>query len=106
MADLWEHSDRIACTHPGWATLTGWASVASSFFALFQGPGHIQFILTREEIRVEGDVAWVTVDENILGDQGGAAVASLNLFCRHPGHGRWMVVAHHGSAMAPSARAT
>ena len=24
MSDVWEHSDRSACTHPGWPTLRGW----------------------------------------------------------------------------------
>ena len=25
MSDLWEHTDRVACTHPGWGTLRGGA---------------------------------------------------------------------------------
>ena len=25
MADVWEHSDRVSVTHPGWPTLHGWA---------------------------------------------------------------------------------
>ncbi len=63
---LWEHSDRIVCTHPGWASLRGWGQVAASFFALFQNSQHLQFILTKEKAEVAGDVGWVTVDENIL----------------------------------------
>ena len=97
MSELWEHSDRVLCTHPGWGTLRGWPAVASSFFALFQGRGQLQFLLTGEHVAVEGDVAWVSVEENLLGDQGGATVAALNLFARHGG--AWRVLAHHGSSV-------
>lgn len=97
MADLWEHSERVVCTHPGWGSLQGWPAVGASFFALFQGKGTMQFILTRERVEVAGDVAWVSVDENLLGDQAGATVAALNLFARRDG--AWRVVGHHGSAV-------
>ena len=104
MAELWEHSDRVTCIHPGWAALRGWGAVAASFFALFQGGGQLQFILTREHAEIAGDVAWVSVDENLLGDQGGATVAALNLFVRG-GDRRWRLVAHHGSAVVPAPEA-
>src|SRR3954464_1324328 len=89
MSDAWERSERATCTHPGWATLRGWGKVASSFFALFSGPQHLQFVLTNVQVEVAGDLAWVSVDENLLGDQGGATVAALNLFSRQPGGDRW-----------------
>jgi ketosteroid isomerase-like protein len=100
MSDLWEHSDRVSCSHPGWGVLRGWGQVAASWMALFQGPQRLQFILTDERIEVEGDVAWVTVDENLLGDDAGSTVTSMNVFVRRDA-GRWKVVAHHGSAVAP-----
>lgn len=100
MSALWEHSDRIVCTHPGWATLRGWPSVAASFFALFQSAQSLQFVLTEEHVHDEGATGWVSVDENLLGDQGGATVAALNLFVRENGDGRWRLVAHHGSAVS------
>ncbi len=97
MSEVWEHSDRIVCTHPGWATLRGWGQVAASFFALFQNDQHLQFILTNVSAQVDGDTAWVTVDENILSDQQPATtVAALNLFVRSPAGG-WRLVAHHAS---------
>ncbi|MFA5884223.1 MAG: nuclear transport factor 2 family protein [Acidimicrobiia bacterium] len=105
MADLWEHSDRAVVTHPGWPTLRGWARIAGSWEAIFRNTPFIQFVLTGEEVSVTGDVAWVTLDENILqttggadgdGDElAGAHVAALNLFV-HDG-ARWRMVAHHGS---------
>ena len=103
MSELWEHSDRVVCTHPGWATLRGWGQVAASFFALFQNDQHLQFILTNVTTHVEGDAAWVTVDENILSSQQPATtVAALNLFVREPG-GDWRIVAHHASLVTAAA---
>ena len=99
MSDVWEHSDRIECTHPGWRTLHGWGAVSGSWFALFGGPSPLQFILTNEVVTVAGDVAWVTVDENLIGAEGSGTVAALNLYVRDGA--RWSLVAHHGSAVAP-----
>jgi ketosteroid isomerase-like protein len=96
MSDLWAHDAEVTCVHPGWVTLRGWGQVAASWAALFDGPQRLQFIVTDEEVVVAGDVAWVTCDENLLGDEGGATVAVLNLFARDP-EGRWRMLAHHGS---------
>lgn len=102
MSDCWEHSDRIVCTHPGWRTLRGWGAVSGSWFALFGGPSRLQFILTNEVVAVAGDAAWVTVDENLISpEMGGGTVAALNLFVR--ADDRWLLVAHHGSPVAPQA---
>lgn len=100
MSDLWERSDRAICTHPGWATLEGWGPVAASFFALFQGGQHIQFVLTRETPVVVGETAWVSLDENLLGDQGGVTVATVNIFVKSDTDG-WRMVCHHGSVVQP-----
>jgi ketosteroid isomerase-like protein len=99
MSDVWEHSDRVACTHPGWRTLHGWGEVSASWYALFRGPQELQFILTEDRVLIVGDVAWVTVDENLIGAQGGGTVAAVNLFVRSPEG--WRMVLHHGSAVAP-----
>jgi ketosteroid isomerase-like protein len=99
MSGLWEHSARARCTHPGWATLRGWAEIAASFFTLFQASRALQFVLTEVAVEVAGDVAWVSLDENLLGDQGGATVAAVNVFLRQEG-GRWRLVCHHGSVVA------
>lgn len=99
MSDVWEHADRATCTHPGWPVLRGWAAIASSWMALFQGPQQLQFILTDERVEVAGDVAWVTLDENILDDDSGATVATINLFVRVDD--AWKMVGHHGSGVVP-----
>jgi len=46
--------------------LRGWAKVAGSWDAIFRNTGYIQFVLTDEQVVVNGDTAWVTLDENIL----------------------------------------
>ena len=97
MSAVWEHDPRVVCTHPGWATLRGWGAVAASWFALFQGPVPIQFILTDVHVAVAGDLAWVSLDENVIGEQLGSTVAALNLFVRAADG--WLMVAHHGSAV-------
>jgi hypothetical protein len=101
MSDLWERSDRVLCTHPGWATLEGWGAVAASFFALFQNGQQIQFVLTRERVTVVDGAAWVSLDENLLGAQGGVTVAAVNFFVME-GSGAWRMVGHHGSVVQAS----
>ncbi|MGH9188385.1 MAG: nuclear transport factor 2 family protein [Acidimicrobiales bacterium] len=98
MSEVWEHSDRVVCTHPGWPTLRGWGAVAGSWFALFGGPQQVQFILTNLRAEIEGDAAWVTVDENLLGGPSGVTAAALNLFVREAD--AWRMVAHHASGVA------
>ena len=100
MSDLWEHADRVVCTHPGWSTLRGWASISASFFALFQGQQHLQFILTEARAELAGDTAWVAVDENILSESTGGTAAALNVFARIDG--AWRMVVHHASVVAAS----
>jgi hypothetical protein len=103
MSEVWEHSDRVLCTHPGWAALRGWGAVSGSWFALFGGDSALQFILTEVRADVTGDLAWVSVDENLIGDQGGATVSAVNVFARDERNGdgtRWRMVVHHGSPVA------
>jgi hypothetical protein len=99
MSAVWERSPRARCTHPGWSTLRGWGQIASSFYALFAGGGDIQYVLTRQQVVVVGDAGWVSVDENLLGDQGGVTVATMNLFLRDGRGLPWQMVCHHGSVV-------
>lgn len=99
MSDVWSHADDVVCTHPGWRPLHGWGAIAGSWVGLFSARVPLQFIVTNEQIRVEGSLAWVTAEENLI-DQGGEGisgntVAAVNLFRREGG--RWRMVLHHGS---------
>lgn len=113
MSDVWEHSDRVACTHPGWVGLRGWARVAGSFVALFQNAQRLQFILTEERVNVVGDVAWVTADENIIDASEplalavgpGSTVVAVNLFVRDTAPGAWRLVLHHASVVSAGSAA-
>jgi ketosteroid isomerase-like protein len=110
MSEVWEHSDRVSVTHPGWPMLRGWARVVGSWEAIFHNTGYIQFVLTDEHVTVVGDSAWVTLDENILqsgrpeaaaDDLSGAKATTINVFARG-GDGaddptRWRMVVHHAS---------
>ena len=111
MAEVWERSGRATVTHPGWPALRGWPRVAASWEAIFHGTPYIQFFLTEEEVDVTGDVAWVTLTENILqaagppddsgaGPLSNATVAAVNVFVRDAG--RWRMVVHHGSPVGSS----
>lgn len=102
MSDIWEHSDRVTCAHPGWAPLHGWGAVVASWLGIFGGPQRLQFIVTGERAVVAGDLAWVTAEENLLDGAESAAVAALNLFARGD-DGRWRMVAHHGGPVSPDA---
>lgn len=98
MSDVWEHSDRVACTHPGWSTLHGWQAVVASWFALFHNGQSLQFIVTDERAHLVGDAAWVTCSENILDGGASGTVAAFNLFTRTPQG--WRMVGHHGGVVA------
>jgi ketosteroid isomerase-like protein len=95
MAAVWEHSERVVCVHPGWPVLRGWPDVETSWRRIFAGPGRNQFILTNSVVERAGDVAWVTLDENLVDGRATGTVAATNLFVRSAA--AWRLVAHHGS---------
>lgn len=97
---LWDQGDDVVCTHPGWPALHGWAEVKASWERLGMGPETQQFVLTNVRPRVEGELAWVTLEENLLGARA-STVTSINMF-RRQGDGRWLMIAHHGSPVMTS----
>lgn len=103
ISDVWEHSDRVLCTHPGWSTLRGWAAVSASWVALLSNAQRLQFILTNERIGVAGDAAWVSVDENVMDGPDASTVAALNVYVRAPASVfGWAMVVHQGSLVHAS----
>lgn len=95
MQALWEHSDRVTCVHPGWTILRGWAAVDDSWQRILEGPGHNQFILTNVSVSIEGTMAWVVLDENLMTGGAATTVATTNVFVWTDE--RWLMVVHHGA---------
>ena len=100
LSDLWEHSDRVTCTHPGWRTLHGWAQVGGSWAALLSNGQHLQFIVTAATAAIHGTTAWVTCEENLLDVHQTGTVAALNVFVS--AGDCWKLVSHHGSPIMSS----
>lgn len=96
MRAIWEPSDRITCIHPGWPILRGQAEVIGSWERILGGPGRNQFILTNAETEVVGDLAWITLDENLMDGGSTGTVAATNVFARDA-DGLWLLLHHHGS---------
>ncbi len=95
MAAVWDHGPQTVCIHPGWPILRGWAQIEESWRRIFGGPGRNQFIVTNEVVAAAGDVAWVTLDENLVDQFAAGTVAATNTFVRTPDG--WRMVLHHGS---------
>jgi SnoaL-like domain len=96
MRAVWEHSQRTVCVHPGWPILRTWPVIEESWRRILEGPGRNQFILTNEAVAIHGDIAWVTLDENLVDGGGTGTVAATNLYAHRESSG-WLLVAHHGS---------
>lgn len=95
MYAVWEHADRVVCVHPGWPILRGWDGVVESWRRIFEGPGRNQFLLTNESIDVGTDLAWVTLEENLVDRDNVVAIAASNVFARTDDG--WKLIAHHAS---------
>jgi len=102
MEDVWLHSVRVQCTHPGWRRLLGYAAVMESWERIFENTFKMVFDLTALEISVAGNVAWVVCTENITSHTydgvSRSQVEATNVFERH--EGCWRLVHHHGSPVA------
>src|ERR1700712_92249 len=100
MREVWEHSARVICVPPGWPILRTWPAVEESWRRILAGPGRNQFILTNGAVTVDGHVAWVTVEENLVAGAAAATIAATNMFVR--GNDGWKLVVHHGSPVMGS----
>jgi ketosteroid isomerase-like protein len=95
MGAVWDHGAHAVCVHPGWPILRGWPLIEESWQRIFDGPGRNQFILTNDVVASIGDVAWVTVDENLVDRYATGTIAATNVFARTASG--WKLVLHHGS---------
>jgi ketosteroid isomerase-like protein len=111
MEAVWDNEDDVLCVHPGWPLLRGRARVLRSWSVIMANTSYIQFFLTGIEATVEGDLAIVTCEENILtgvaDETGGlsesARVVSTNVFRRRGDH--WRLWLHHGSPVLGTSEA-
>ena len=100
MRDVWDHGEHTVCIHPGWPILRTWPLIERSWASIFAGPGRNQFILTNETLGIDGDLAWITLEENLVDTGATGTVAATNVFVR--ADGKWQMIVHHGSPiMAP-----
>jgi ketosteroid isomerase-like protein len=95
MRSVWDHAERVVCVHPGWPILRGWPAIEESWRQIFSGAGRIQFILTNQSVDVGDDLAWVTLEENLVDRGETHAIAATNVFALTDDG--WRLVAHHGS---------
>lgn len=95
MVAVWHHGAQTVCIHPGWPILRGWPLIEESWRRIFAGPGRNQFIITNEVVAANGDVAWVTLDENLVDQFATGTIAATNTFVRTADG--WKLVLHHGS---------
>ena len=103
MEDLWLRAAHIKCVHPGWGLLIGWGPVMESWERIFANTVAMRFTLSHVHVEVCGDLAWVSLTENIdsatrEGDVT-SQVQATNIFQRQDG--RWLLVLHHGSPVYP-----
>ncbi len=102
MESVWLREPHIVCIHPGWRRLSGWGPIMDSWERIFQSTFEIKFELSEVDVTIRGDLAVVTVQENLTQrDYDGmarAAVMATNVFERVGN--RWYLVLHHGSPVA------
>lgn len=103
MEAIWDESDDVRCVHPGWPLLLGRSRVLRSWSVIMANTSYIQFFLTGIAAIVEGDLAVVTCEENILTavvDADGSMSESVKVIATNVFRRRadgWKVVVHHGS---------
>lgn len=102
MEQVWAKDADIQCGHPGWRILRGWGPVMQSWKRIFENTPSMQFTLTDVNIQVSGEVAWVTLYENlnssIQGQNFSAAILTTNVFQKTADG--WRMILHHGSSVS------
>lgn len=96
MEDLWARDVAVACTHPGWPTLSGREQVMQSWAAILGNPDSQEVACRGAQARRYGEVAFVTCYE-VVGD---SLLAATNIFLH--GAAGWKLVHHQaGPCNAP-----
>jgi ketosteroid isomerase-like protein len=102
MESVWAKDAEIQCGHPGWRILRGWQPIMESWRRIFENTPAIRFMLTDVSVEVQGDLAWVTLYENLNssleGQNVAATILTTNIFRK--GTDGWRMIHHHGSSVA------
>ena len=102
MESVWAKDAEIQCGHPGWRILRGWKPVMESWRRIFENTPQIRFTLTDLTVEVRGDLAWVTLYEDlnssVEGQDVAATILTTNIFRKGPDG--WRMIHHHGSSVA------
>jgi ketosteroid isomerase-like protein len=102
MEKVWAKDVEIQCGHPGWRILRGWGPIMESWKRIFENTPSMRFTLTDLKIEVRGELAWVTLYENlssaIEGQTFSAAILTTNMFQKTVGG--WRMILHHGSSVS------
>lgn len=101
MAAIWLRETYVKCVHPGSEMLVGFDAVMASWRAIFQHTEKISFAVHDIDVRVQGDLAWVTLTEAVethySANERGTSVAATNVFERRDA--KWLMVLHHASPL-------
>lgn len=102
MERVWLQEPHIVCIHPGWRPLSGWGPIMHSWERIFDSTFEMKFEVSEVQLRINGDLAIMVVQENLTqrGYDGivKSTVLATNVFERTGGE--WKMVLHHGSPVA------
>ena len=109
MDAAWKHSDDTICIHPGWEMFTSWTAIRESWLRIFENTRIIKFVITNIKIKVSQKIAIVACLENIdsiMEDENSIklGVIATNIFekqnVNNKNNSDWLLIHHHGSALA------
>jgi len=104
-----KHSDDTICIHPGWEMFTSWTAIRESWLRIFENTKMIKFVITNIKIKAFQKIAIVVCLENIdsiIEDENSIrlGVIATNIFekqnLNNKNNNDWLMVHHHGSAVA------
>lgn len=109
MGQVWKHSDDTICIHPGWEMFASWTAIRESWLRIFENTKMIKFVITNIKIKAFQKIAIVVCLENIdsiIKDENSIrlGVIATNIFekqnVNNKNNNDWLMVHHHGSAVA------
>jgi ketosteroid isomerase-like protein len=109
MGQVWKHSDDTICIHPGWEMFTSSTAIRESWLRIFENTKMIKFVITNLKIKAFQKIAIVVCLENIdsiIQDENSIrlGVIATNIFekqnLNNKNNNDWLMVHHHGSAVA------